>query len=180
MENVSKNKYKDYFNSIAQKRKKRVVSRYYWKEISDYCAYYAHEDASILEVGCGSGDLLASISGSKKTGIDFSEEYISWAKEKHSDKGIDFVLMDANNIQLNQTYDLVLISNLIGFVDDIQNVFEQIKKCCHPNTKIIVQYYNSFWEPVIKFAEVIGLKQRTPWQNWLSTRDIKFIVCFGV
>lgn len=35
--------------------------------------------------------------------------------------------MDANNIELNQTFDLIIISNLIGFVDDIQNVFEQIK-----------------------------------------------------
>jgi hypothetical protein len=51
-------------------------------------------------------------------------------------------------------------------------VLEQVKKCCHPNTKIIVQYYNSLWEPLIKFTELIGLKQRTPHQNWLSTRDI--------
>ncbi|MFO0434501.1 MAG: class I SAM-dependent methyltransferase, partial [Sphingobacteriaceae bacterium] len=161
MEPITKNKFKDYFNSIAKKRKKRVVSKYYWQEITDYCHYYAHEDSSVLEVGCGSGDLLANIPASKKVGIDFSEEYIAWAKEKHGTKNIDFVLMDANNIELNQTFDLILVSNLIGFVDDIQNVFEQIKKCCHPNTKIIVQYYNSFWEPVIKFAEAIGLKQRT-------------------
>ena len=80
--------------------------------------------------------------------------------------------MDANKIELNQTFDLIIISNLIGFVDDIQNVFEQIKKCCHPNTKVIVQYYNSIWEPLIKFSELIGLKQKTPTQNWLSTRDI--------
>jgi ubiquinone/menaquinone biosynthesis C-methylase UbiE len=183
METVSTNKYKDYFNSIAKKRKKRVVSKYYWQEISDYCKYYSHEDSSILEVGCGSGDLLASIDGKTKVGIDFSEEYLHWAKEKHGDKNIQFMLMDANKIELGQTFDLILISNLIGFVDDIQNVFEQIKKCSHPNTKIIVQYYNSFWEPVIKFSEAIGLKERTPWQNWLSTRDINnllFISGFDV
>ncbi len=148
------------------------MSAYYWNEISDYLNYFSHQDTSVLEVGCGNGDLLAKIQGSEKTGIDSSENYIAWAKEKHTDKQIEFLLMDANNIQLNQKYDLIIISNLIGFVDDIQHVFEEVKKCCHPNTKVIVQYYNSIWEPLIKLSETLGLKQKTPTQNWLSTRDI--------
>ncbi len=162
----------DYFNSQATKRKERKLSAYYWNEITNYCNYFSHEDSSVLEVGCGNGDLLAKIAGSKKTGIDFSEAYITWAKSKHTNSNCEFICMDANNIQLNQTYDLIIISNLIGFVEDIQQVLEQVKKCCHANTKVIVQYYNSFWEPLIKFAEVIGIKEKTPTQNWLSTRDI--------
>jgi ubiquinone/menaquinone biosynthesis C-methylase UbiE len=162
----------DYFNRIAAKRKKRVISAYYWDEISNYLNYFSHQDTSVLEIGCGNGDLLAKIQGSKKTGIDYSENYIAWAKEKHADKNIEFLLMDANTIQLGKTYDLIIISNLIGFVDDIQHVFEEVKKCCHPNTKVIVQYYNSIWEPLIKLSETLGLKQKTPTQNWLSTRDI--------
>lgn len=161
-----------YFNALAAKRKKRGFSAYYWKEITDYCNYFSHQDSSVLEVGCGSGDLLATIAGSKKIGIDFSTEYIAWAKEKHKDSNIGFLVMDANAIQLNQKFDLIIISNLIGFVDDIQNVFEQVKACCHANTKVIVQFYNSLWEPLIKFSELTGLKQKTPTQNWLSTRDI--------
>jgi SAM-dependent methyltransferase len=161
-----------YFNRLAEKRKERRFSAYYWKEISNYVGYFSHEDSSVLEVGCGSGDLLAAIAGKDKTGIDFSEGYISWAKQKHNGKGINFLVMDANQITLDRKFDLIIISNLIGFVDDIENVFEQVKKCCHANTKVIVQYYNSFWEPVIRFTELIGIKQRTPVQNWLSTRDI--------
>lgn len=163
---------KDYFNALAKKRKKRRISSYYWNEISNYTNYFSHEDSSVLEVGCGSGDLLARIAGSRKVGIDFSEEYITWAKEKHKEKNIDFLVMDANNITIGEKFDLVIISNLIGFVDDIENVFEQVKKVCHPNTKVIVQFYNSLWEPVIKFAELVGLKKKTPTQNWLNSRDI--------
>ncbi|HRD40464.1 MAG TPA: glycosyltransferase [Bacteroidia bacterium] len=157
---------------MAKARKKRGISAYYWKEITNYSKYFSHEDSSVLEIGCGSGDLLAGIDGKRKVGIDFSEEMIAWAKEKHSDKNIEFLVMDANNITLSEKFDLVIISNLIGFVDDIQNVFEQVKKVCHPNTKVIVQFYNSLWEPVIKFAELIGLKKKTPLQNWLNSRDI--------
>jgi 2-polyprenyl-3-methyl-5-hydroxy-6-metoxy-1,4-benzoquinol methylase len=161
-----------YFNELARKRKGRRFSAYYWKEITSYIHYFSHPDSSVLEVGCGSGDLLAAVEGSEKTGVDFSEEYISWAKEKHAGKNIDFQVMDASSIALNKKFDLIIISNLIGFVDDIQKIFEQVHGCCHPNTKVIVQFYNSFWEPMIKFSEMIGLKTRTPVQNWLSIRDI--------
>jgi SAM-dependent methyltransferase len=173
----------EYFDKLAKKRKIRRFTSYYWKEISNYVKYFSHEDSSVLEIGCGSGDLLANVNGSVKTGIDFSEEYINWAKERHGSKNIEFLVMDANNIQLQRKYDLIVISNLIGFVGDVQNIFEQAYKCSHENTKVIVQYYNSIWEPLIKFSEVIGLKEKTPTQNWLGTRDINnllFISGFDV
>lgn len=163
---------KAYFDKLGKSRKKRGISAYYWNEITNYSKYFSHEDSKVLEIGCGCGDLLAGIEGSRKVGIDFSEEMIAWAKEKHAGNNIEFTVMDANNITFNEKFDLVIISNLIGFVDDIQNVFEQVKKVCHPNTKVIVQFYNSLWEPVIKFAELIGLKKKTPLQNWLNSRDI--------
>jgi 2-polyprenyl-3-methyl-5-hydroxy-6-metoxy-1,4-benzoquinol methylase len=162
---------KNYFNKTGAARKERLF-QYYWNEITSYINYFSHEDNSVLEVGCGNGDLLASISGSVKTGIDFSEEYIGWARERHKTKGIDFKVMNAHALDLGRTYDLVILSNLLGTVNDIQSVLTQVKKCCHPTTKIIVQYYNPLWQPIIKFAEWLGLKQKTPVHNWLATQDI--------
>lgn len=161
-----------YFNQLAEKRKRKTINAYYWDEITKYIEYFTHEDDNVLEIGCGSGDLLAKIKGKHKTGIDFAEEQIKWAKEKYEHLGIEFFVMDANSIQLNKKYDLIIISNLIGFVDDIQKVFEQLHKVCHTRTKIIVQYYNSFWEPFIKLAELIGLKRKSPVQNWLTSSDV--------
>jgi ubiquinone/menaquinone biosynthesis C-methylase UbiE len=165
-------KIKEYFNNIAIKRQGKGLSKYYWQEITNYCNYFSHEDSSVLEIGCGSGDLLAGIAGKNKTGIDFSENQIIWAKEKHANKGINFMVMDATNITLTEKFDFIIVSNLIGFVDDIQVVFEQLNKVCHPNTKIIVQYYNSLWEPLLKLSEIFGLKTKTPIQNWLNTKDV--------
>jgi len=163
---------KSYFNQLAALRKPRRINAYYWQEISDYISYFSHEDSSVLEIGCGNGDLLASIPASAKTGIDFSNTFIEWAKERHPDASIEFLVMDANQITLTARYDLIIVSNLIGYVDDIQHIFNQIRKCCHESTKIIVQYYNTLWEPVIRLAEKTGLKKPVPAQNWLGTRDI--------
>ena len=163
---------KSYFNQLAALRRPRRINAYYWQEISDYISYFSHEDSSVLEIGCGNGDLLASIPASAKTGIDFSNTFIEWAKERHPDAGIEFLVMDVNQITLTAKYDLIIVSNLIGYVDDIQHIFSQIRKCCHESTKIIIQYYNTLWEPAIRLAEKTGLKKPAPAQNWLGTRDI--------
>ncbi len=161
-----------YFTKLAKNRSKSIFSQYYWNEIKEYCYYFSHPSNSVLEIGCGSGDLLAHIEGSKKVGIDFCKEQINWAKEKHKATAIDFKVMDASNIQLNERFDLIILSNVIGFLPDIQLVFEQLHKVSHSNTKIIVQYYNSLWEPVLKLTELLKLKPQTPIQNWLSNKDV--------
>ena len=141
---------KNYYSKNADKYTEHVrnttdsVYHAYYEKPAMYKLLPPLNGKVVLSVGCGSGDLLAKIDGSRKVGIDFSEEYIIWAKEKHQDKNMEFLFMDANEIKLNEKFDLIIISNLIGFVDDIQNVFEQIKKVSHPNTKVIVQYYNSY------------------------------------
>jgi len=161
----------DYFEAIAPKRKKiRNRHRYYWNDITRYIQYFVHENASVLEVGCGTGEMLNELVAAQKTGIDYSPEMIKVAKQSFPD--LDLRVMNANNLEFDRTYDVVILSNLIGFVDDIQHVFLELKKVCHPNTKVIVSFYNSTWEPFLSFAEKIGLKTKSPQQNWLTHFDI--------
>ncbi len=169
---INKQQYKiDYFNKIASKRqKKRKLNRYYWNEITQYCNYFAHKEFNVLEIGCGTGELLNEIKGKRKVGIDFSQKMIDIAKDQFP--GNEFHVMTAEDIKLDEKFDMIIISNLIGYLDDVQAVFDQLKKVCHINTKIIVTYYNFVWEPFLKLGEKIGLKTRTPLQNWLSIKDI--------
>lgn len=130
-----------------------------------------NEEQSVLEVGCGTGDLLGKVPGKTKVGIDFAENLIDLAKSRYP--GIDFRVQTAEDIQLTQKFDIILLSNLVGYVEDVQKVFEQVKKVSHRHTKIIITYYNKTWEPIIKLAERIGLKKKSPEQNWLSKNDIR-------
>nr|WP_321407510.1 bifunctional class I SAM-dependent methyltransferase/glycosyltransferase family 2 protein [uncultured Carboxylicivirga sp.] len=160
-----------YFESRADNWVKyRKRRSYYWDSITRYCNYFIHEDSTVLEVGCGSGELLAAINGKEKVGIDFCEPILDQAKEQFPD--IRFELMEAENINLDQKFDVIILSNLIGVLDDIEHVFNQLKNVCHEKTRIIVTYYNRFWEPIIRLAEFLGLKKHTPEQNWLSNGDI--------
>ncbi len=165
-------RYLDYFKSIAPERAKiRKRHSYYWNDITNYCNYFSHETFSILEIGCGNGELLNEIKGKDKTGIDYCADMIDEARKKFSD--INFKVMAAEDINLEKKFDLIIVSNLIGYLDDVQAVFEQIQKVCHEQTKVIVTYHNHLWEPFLKVAEFFKLKTPAPNLNWLSNQDTK-------
>ena len=114
----STNNSSTFFDAIADGRmRSQKRHRYYWNEITNYCNFFSHNSLSILEVGCGTGELLNSIKGKKKTGIDFSAKMIDIAQSSFPD--ISFHVMPAENIALNEKYDLIILSNLIGYIDDI-------------------------------------------------------------
>ena len=160
-----------FFDNAANTRiKYRKSKSYYWDSITDYCNFFIDNTCTVLEIGCGTGELIAKINGREKTGIDFSETMIDEAKRQFPT--LEFVCMSAEEIKLEKKYDVIILSNLVGYLLDIQHVFEELKKVNHEETKIIITYYNIFWEPLIKFAEFIGIKKKGPQQSWLSTKDL--------
>lgn len=162
---------KEFFNKVAVDRiRYRKSKSYYWDSITDYCNFFIQPDSSVLEIGCGTGELIAKINGKEKAGIDFSERMIEEAKKQFPT--LDFICMPAEEINLDRKFDVIILSNLVGYLPDIQHIFEELKKVCHEETKIIITYYNIFWEPLIKFAEFIGIKKKGPQQSWLSSKDL--------
>jgi ubiquinone/menaquinone biosynthesis C-methylase UbiE len=165
-------KYLEYFKNLAASRVKvRKQHAYYWNDITQYCNYFSHESNSVLEIGCGTGELLNEVKGNKKTGIDFCDEMIKTASKNFHD--IEFITMSAEKLKLIDKYDLIILSNLVGYVEDVQLVFEQLQHVCHEQTKIIITYHNHLWEPLLKFAELLHLKTKAPILNWLSHQDVK-------
>lgn len=162
----------DFFEAIAPERDKwKKKNSYYWEDVEKLCSFLIPENATVLEIGSGTGDLLACINARKKVGIDYSRNMIEIAKRKYS--GINFMAMEAENLDFKEKFDYVILSNLIGYLEDIQKVFAELKKVCHPHSKVIVTYYNFLWQPVLNVAVMLNLRMKQPQQNWLSKQDIK-------
>ena len=162
----------DFFETIAPERDTwKKKNSYYWEDVEKLCSFLIPESASVLEIGCGTGDLLAYIQAKKKVGIDYSRNMIAIARRKYPD--INFMQMEAEHLNFKETFDYVILSNLIGYLEDIQKVFGELKKVCHPHSKIIVTYYNFLWQPVLRRGCKLNLRMKQPQQNWLSKQDIK-------
>ena len=160
-----------YYNSIAPERLKwKKRGSYYHESLTKFYRFSIPENKRVLEIGCGTGDLLASVHPSYGVGIDISEEMLKLAKRKY--KRLRFIVGDAQHLPIQETFDYVIASDLIGNLTDIQKAFEELRKVSNDRTRIIITYYNYLWEPIVGFAEKFGFKMPKPPQNWLGKIDV--------
>jgi SAM-dependent methyltransferase len=124
----------------------------------------------VLEIGCGSGELLAALKPSVGVGVDVSVVMVETARAKHPDLRILHGTGEA--LDLGETFDTIVLSDLLPFVHDLQALFDAVARHSHPRTRIVINTYNRAWRPIINAAEVLGLKPRKPIRNWVSLEDV--------
>ncbi len=130
--------------------------------------------ASVLEIGCGTGDLLAALQPAEGVGVDLSSRLIERAQQKHPQ--LQFIVGDAESLDApelrNRRFDYVVLSDVVGLLPDVWAAFRALRGVCVARTRVIVTYYNFLWEPLLKLGERLGLKMPINQQNWLGMQDL--------
>ena len=162
---------KAYFEANAYRRDRwKRRNPYYYREMEKFYRFAIAEGGRVLEIGCGTGDLLNAVAPGWGVGIDFSESMLSIARSKYP--YLEFKRMDAHQLTLEESFDAIILSDLIGDLEDVLTVFRQLHKVSIPETRIIISYYNYLWEPVLKLGERLHLKTKQSLQNWLPMADV--------
>ncbi|HNW60749.1 MAG TPA: bifunctional class I SAM-dependent methyltransferase/glycosyltransferase family 2 protein [bacterium] len=159
--------YDDY---AAQRGRWKKKNRYYHRCLARYFSFIIPANSRVLEIGCGTGELLAAVRPGYGVGVDFSPHMISKAQERFP--GLTFRVDDAEILELNEKFDYVILSDLVGTLWDIQAALKNLRRVTHPRSRIVISYYSYLWEPLFRLAEKLGLKFRQPLQNWLSPLDM--------
>ncbi len=159
-----------FFDKQAADREKwKSSGAFYRAAMENYCRQLIPAGRRVLEIGCAEGDLLAAVQPSFGVGVDISSEAVKAASRKNP--GLRFVAGYAEHLPLEGPFDYIIISDVIGLLDDVQKAFEQLRGVMHSETRIIITYYNFLWEPIIKLAEKFGFKQPIGERNWLAPSD---------
>ncbi|MCD4735270.1 MAG: glycosyltransferase [Bacteroidales bacterium] len=160
------------FDALADKRQYWINrNRYYYDEQKKYFRFLVSEGLSILELGCGTGDILNGLKPKRGVGIDFSAKMMDIAKKKYPH--LEFRQADIEQIKgWGETFDILILADVAGHLMDIENTLRLLQIFCRADTRIIVSYYNFLWEPILKMGEIMGLKMPQQYQNWLSSEDI--------
>lgn len=162
---------RDHFDAYAGRRAywEHKAGAYY-DDQARYHRFLIPEGSRVLEIGSGLGNLLAAVKPCRGVGIDLSPEMVKEAARRHP--ALEFRVGDGEMLDLDEKFDAIILAGVVGYLLDIEATLRGLRHVCTPQTRVIVSYYNHLWEPILRFAEKLGMKMPQPEQSWLSPADI--------
>ncbi|MDZ4158751.1 MAG: glycosyltransferase [Anaerolineaceae bacterium] len=142
---------------------------YYRRRLQQIYRFLIPPGLRILDIGCGSGDLLASLQPAQAVGIDVSNGMVELARRRHPH--LRFIPMDAHDLKLEGEFDAILLADSINDFWDVQRVFEKLAGVCHPGTRLVLNYYSRLWELPLRVARNLNVAIHTLYHNWLTGQD---------
>jgi SAM-dependent methyltransferase len=159
-----------HWNALADAAR-RPAGRYYHRRLADVYRHLIAPGQRVLEIGCGTGDLLAALNPSYGVGLDFAAEMIGIARRRHPH--LTFVHQDAHEMELEGPFDAVILSDLVNDLWDVQTVLEQVRRVCGPSTRIVFNTYSRLWELPLALAAKLGIARPVLRRNWIMVEDLE-------
>jgi SAM-dependent methyltransferase len=151
--------------------------RYYYDYLTRILRVRVPEGLRVLDLGCGSGHLLSALRPAHGVGIDVAPAAVAAARERYAGQGLRFLEGDiASPAVLEKTegpFDAILLVNVVTHLTDVQATLEGLHAVSHPRTRVLIYSYSRLWQPLLRLAEMLGLKYRQPPESWLPPEEIK-------
>lgn len=132
---------------------------------------------AVLELGCGTGNLLQALQPVRALGIDVSPRMIEIAAHKYPQ--LQFRVDDAETVESKQPFDYVIASDLVGDLLDISAMLERVHALSHGQTRLILTFHNPALEGVLRVAQRVGAAMAPARQNWIGPRDLANLLELG-
>jgi SAM-dependent methyltransferase len=168
---------RDHLAKIAPRRENWINrNRYYYELLERLLRFLVEPRKRVLSVRCGPGNLLPVLQPSKGKGIDICPEIIDIAQQRNPSFEFAVAFPDKEEFQHvfkpDEKFDYILFND-IGDTVDVLQALRNLTPLCQRHTRVLIITYNHLWEPLVTFAEWIGMKVPRSEQNWLSTADIQ-------
>ena len=83
---------------VREQRSQRGWGGYYHRRLTEIYRFIVGPGQKVLDLGCGDGNLLSALEPSVGVGVDFSDEALGGARERHPD--LRFVYADVHELDL--------------------------------------------------------------------------------
>ncbi len=161
----------NHYNRLASLRDHyRKKNSYFYALLYKQYKYLVPKGKKVLEVGCSTGELLNVLEPSFGVGIDVSGEMIQIARQKYPH--LEFHEGQISDLKIDEKFDYIILSGLLGELEDIQQFLKSLRKFCTNDTRVIIEYYSYCWQYSLKLGEKLRLKIPQKIQNWLTPCDI--------
>jgi hypothetical protein len=73
-------------------------------------------------------------------------------------------------------FDAILLVNVVTHLTDVQAALEALHAVSHSRTRVLIYSYSRLWQPLLRLAEVLGMKYRQPPEAWLPPEEIENMI----
>jgi SAM-dependent methyltransferase len=160
-----------------RERRETTLSKTYRRYVQRLYRVLIPEGASVLELGCGRGDLLAALKPARGVGVDFAPAMLEAAAAIHPE--LHFLRADAHCLNaaqapelLGEPFDVIILSDLVNDAYDVLELLKNIRQFCKPATRLILNCHSHLWERPFQLLQRLGLVTPRLAQNWLTPDDM--------
>jgi len=148
----------------------RGLGGYYHRRVREVYRQLVAPGQRVLELGCGQGTLLASLEPGRGAGIDFAPGMLKRARARYPH--LTFLEGDVHELALDEQFDVIILSDLVNDLWDVQAVLRRIAPLAAPGARIIMNFYSHLWEQPLTAAQRFRLAAPLLRQNWLTADDL--------
>ena len=123
---------------------------YFYKSIASYLSLYVRPQDEVVEIGPRSDRLGKHF---KRYRAVSSVEDVTTISQRAGD--------------------YVLLNGTIHYERDIQEMLNRLRECLNGSARVLFVYYSMLWKPLARLASKLGLRSRTPEQNWIAHEDLE-------
>ena len=135
--------------SGASKKSESMLRRYFYDTLASYLSLYIRPEDQVVEIeprSKGLGERFANY-----------QAVSSVAALKIERRPADYILLNGT----------------IHYERDIEEMLNQLRACLEGSERILFVYYSMLWKPLTRFASKVGMRSRTPEQNWIAHEDLE-------
>jgi len=126
------------------------MRRYFYKSLAAYLALYIRPQDEVVEIGPLSESL--------------GRQFIKYRAVSSVE---DLKTID------EPARDYVILNGTIHYERDIQELLNRLRECLDGSARVLFVYYSMLWKPLALLASKLGVRSRTPEQNWIAHEDLE-------
>ncbi|MBN1552503.1 class I SAM-dependent methyltransferase [bacterium] len=122
---------------------------------------------NVLEIGCGTGALLASLNPGRGLGVDISDTMIALARKQWSDlTHIEFVTGEAESMTINEIWDTLIMVDVLEHLYDLETALRNLCRQLKSGKRMILIWANPLWRPILHALEHLRMKMPEGPHRW--------------
>jgi len=136
--------------SVLSRQREPLLRRYFYDTLASYLSLYIRPEDQVIEIEARSKGLGQRFANYKAV---------------------------SNVAALKTTEcrpaDYILLNGTIHYERDIQEMLNRLRESLEGPERLLFVYYSMLWKPLARLASKIGVRSRTPEQNWIAHEDVE-------